>query len=454
MKYLILLLFLPLFLHAETTNETDFMMTKAEFEECYKNKEKTEQRFLIRQNGKTGFIDGCGRVVIEPIYDSALEFSEGLARVEKDKKYGYIDKSGKVVIDFYLDFAWFFYEGLAPVKLGSYLTKRTEFYIDKQNKRHPARNLEKSTDKIITFRKHYDNFVLTKWKTNGNAFVLGKGLVGEIEYYTDYSGQNFGYYGVVNNEPVESCDNLKLLRNNGNLVFVKNGKILNLVEESDIYEIPVCRNDTNNIVWVEKRVVTSDSYKSIRSSKDFSGIKKPSFDTLLLFNSDGLEIAGFESAEIIKRVDYLDKNTLKISFNNGRNTEIFDLTGKKQHSIDSGERSWLPKEIGFSEKSDKKSSLNEKTVKSVCPDFKFVHRDKIENKKKIYEYYDLETGKLLFSGDFFPKKFQSLNQGCLVVIKTSDKIYYLNKDYKAFWSREIEEEKKDKRERQTRDSVN
>ena len=98
MKYLILIiLFMPLFLHAGTTNEADFMMTKAEFEECYKNKGKTEQRFLIRQNGKTGFIDGCGRVVVEPVYDVAFEFSEGAARVEKDGKVSYIDKSGKTL---------------------------------------------------------------------------------------------------------------------------------------------------------------------------------------------------------------------------------------------------------------------------------------------------------------------------------------------------------------------
>ena len=69
MKYFFLLFLFPLFIDAETSTKTDFMMTKAEFEECYKNKGKTEQRFLIRQNGKTGFIDGCGRVVVEPVYD-------------------------------------------------------------------------------------------------------------------------------------------------------------------------------------------------------------------------------------------------------------------------------------------------------------------------------------------------------------------------------------------------
>ncbi|MBO4698344.1 WG repeat-containing protein [bacterium] len=113
MKNLIItvsLLFSILLLQAEGPKKEIIVsqMTKAELNACYKNREKTEQRFLIKQNGYTGFIDGCGRVVIEPVYDSALEFSEGLARVGKEGKFGFIDKSGKVVIDFYLDFAWYY----------------------------------------------------------------------------------------------------------------------------------------------------------------------------------------------------------------------------------------------------------------------------------------------------------------------------------------------------------
>ena len=110
MKYLLFIFFTAFFyvLYAETEEDVVLRMTEDELKACYANKEKTEQRFLIKQNGSMGFIDGCGRVVIEPVYDSALEFSESLARVGKDGKFGFIDKSGKVVIDFYLDFAWYY----------------------------------------------------------------------------------------------------------------------------------------------------------------------------------------------------------------------------------------------------------------------------------------------------------------------------------------------------------
>lgn len=49
-------------------------------------------------NGKCGFIDTTGKVVIGCQYDGVSDFSEGLAWVEKDDKCGYIDRTGKVVI--------------------------------------------------------------------------------------------------------------------------------------------------------------------------------------------------------------------------------------------------------------------------------------------------------------------------------------------------------------------
>ena len=47
--------------------------------------------------GKYGFIDKSGKFAIEPQYDYARNFSEGLAAVALGKKWGYIDKNGKLV---------------------------------------------------------------------------------------------------------------------------------------------------------------------------------------------------------------------------------------------------------------------------------------------------------------------------------------------------------------------
>ncbi len=68
-------------------------------------------------SGKWGFIDKTGKVVIPCQWENACSFSEGLARVQDASgKWGYIDKTGKVVIPCQWKDAWNFSEGLALVK--------------------------------------------------------------------------------------------------------------------------------------------------------------------------------------------------------------------------------------------------------------------------------------------------------------------------------------------------
>lgn len=54
-------------------------------------------------------------VMIEPQYEDADYFSEGLAAVKKNGKWGYIDETGKTVIPFEYDYAFPFSEDLAVV---------------------------------------------------------------------------------------------------------------------------------------------------------------------------------------------------------------------------------------------------------------------------------------------------------------------------------------------------
>lgn len=443
MKYLILLLFLPFFLCAETTSEPVSMMTKAEIEKCSKNKEKTSLRFLIRENGKTGFIDGCGNVVIKPIYDSALEFSEGLARVEKDGKYGYIDKSGKVVIDFYLDYAGFFYNGLAAAEIHG--DNAEKFYIDKDNNRYSERNSENSLEKTVMFRRVYDNLVLKESRSwnDHNAFVLGKGLVTikarkGFSFYTDYSSQKVSSNSVSNDELVESCNDVRLFENDGNIIFVKNGKQVKTLNNSSVYMLPVCREGVTNIVWV----------KGNREEvcNDFFGLDK----TFFIYNLDGIEIAGFEDEDVIKHMAYLDKNIIGIASFDDRESGIFDLDGKtfvfnedlKKHFVFS--KNFCFGEPCKEERRDKKMSFdfNQRIFKNPCPEIQLKSNEKRVNEKYVREYYDKRSGKLISRGGW-TKTYRSLNQGCFVVVRVEDKMYYLNDDYKVFWSGEIERHKEE-----------
>lgn len=55
--------------------------------------------YQIIRNGKFGFIDNKGKVVIAPTFDDVEDFSEGLALVTLDRKKFFIDRSGRVAIE-------------------------------------------------------------------------------------------------------------------------------------------------------------------------------------------------------------------------------------------------------------------------------------------------------------------------------------------------------------------
>lgn len=74
------------------------------------------KRFIpYQQEGKWGFIDVEGHVMIHPIYQSVEPFSDGLALVVQDGSVGYIDKAGNMVIPLTYEDAESFQNGYAIV---------------------------------------------------------------------------------------------------------------------------------------------------------------------------------------------------------------------------------------------------------------------------------------------------------------------------------------------------
>jgi hypothetical protein len=67
--------------------------------------------------GKWGYVDNRNALVINPQFDSAKRFSEGLAPAALGKKFGYIDSTGRFVIEPQFAYAEPFSEGLALVFL-------------------------------------------------------------------------------------------------------------------------------------------------------------------------------------------------------------------------------------------------------------------------------------------------------------------------------------------------
>jgi hypothetical protein len=66
---------------------------------------------LVKQNGLYGYIAPTGKLVIEPQFDVASSFSEGLAVVVMNNKFGYVEPSGKMMVSPQYDWAYNFSEG-------------------------------------------------------------------------------------------------------------------------------------------------------------------------------------------------------------------------------------------------------------------------------------------------------------------------------------------------------
>ncbi|MBZ5613338.1 MAG: WG repeat-containing protein [Acidobacteriia bacterium] len=79
--------------------------------------------------GKFGFVDGSGQFKIPAAFEDALPFSDGMAAVRLRDKWGFIDSTGRVVIPPAFEAAYYFREGVAIATTGG-----TEVLIDKTGK--------------------------------------------------------------------------------------------------------------------------------------------------------------------------------------------------------------------------------------------------------------------------------------------------------------------------------
>src|SRR5205814_7957191 len=70
-----------------------------------------------RIKGRTGYIDESGSIIVKPAYDQGYPFSEGLAMVRNGDYWGYIDKTGQVVIPLRYRLAHDFHEEVAVVMM-------------------------------------------------------------------------------------------------------------------------------------------------------------------------------------------------------------------------------------------------------------------------------------------------------------------------------------------------
>ncbi|MFI5222517.1 MAG: WG repeat-containing protein [Bacteroidia bacterium] len=90
-----------------------------------------EEKAWFEKNGKYGYLGLNGKIIIEPKFDYAFDFSDGLAGVwdAATKKFGYINEKGEVKIKIEFDRVHPFSEGKAAV-----LTNGKWGFINKEGK--------------------------------------------------------------------------------------------------------------------------------------------------------------------------------------------------------------------------------------------------------------------------------------------------------------------------------
>ena len=115
--------------------------------------------FTPADSDKNGFINTQGKVIVKPIWDQTMPFSEGRAAVAKgdyeNAKWGFIDTSGNVVIEPKYDHAYIDPMGDSPDVIGGYFEDGTiDVYQDGENGQVTAITIDKNGNELK--RKKYD----------------------------------------------------------------------------------------------------------------------------------------------------------------------------------------------------------------------------------------------------------------------------------------------------------
>ena len=213
------------------------------------------------------FIDQSGNVVIEPQYESASSFSEGLAAVEKDQKIGYINKDGEVVIDFKYATGESFSEGLAAVREGEKLG-----YINKDG------------EVVIGFKyftgKDFSEGLAAVYYDRGYGYINKKGEV--IIGYQFSEALEF-HNGVAFVGKINTGDEISYGLTN------KKGKQITDYQYSSVYlqgfldtDLATVKDTSYKVIDKKGNVIISLKQKKVLEAKNFFCLEKTMVQQVLL----------------------------------------------------------------------------------------------------------------------------------------------------------------------------
>jgi hypothetical protein len=135
------------------------------------NAKNCPELWPVQQGKKWGYIDKTGRVVIPFKFDSADEFSEGLAAVGIKEKTGYIDNTGNLVIPPRFLSGYPFSSGMALVITGEFIKDRYHMhklgYINRSGKLVIKRKALDTKSLFVIYKDLYFSEGLVTIEKNG-----------------------------------------------------------------------------------------------------------------------------------------------------------------------------------------------------------------------------------------------------------------------------------------------
>ncbi|WAC03072.1 WG repeat-containing protein [Lacinutrix neustonica] len=267
---------------------------------------KQDDLYPIKMNnGKYGYINSVGDVIIEPKFYYALDFSEGLAAIREKGFYGYINNTGQFVIPPYFEDAGKFKDGIAIVT-----TKEDkEIYINTKGEM-----IDIKLEQYYKLNKFYEGLSIVKTK-NGFGYIDTKGNVVISPQYKTASnfenglalvsknGSDFGYINKSGKYKIEPKYYLATNFSNG-LAAVKDSgyktKFLNK-EGEEILEIKssyTCDNFSEGLaIFYEE----GKGYGYVNKNGDVVIKPNSMFETLISFKEG---VARFSTKN---EVGYIDK---------------------------------------------------------------------------------------------------------------------------------------------------
>lgn len=257
----------------------------------------------VEQNGKSGYIDKGGNIVIPIQFDNACPFFEGLASVSINGKWGSIDKTGKIVITPQFDDWYSFNEGLAFVEQSDNLYG-TFFFIDQQGRRYST--WEEGKDYLAKeaaktpFQAHNTRIQSTVQAVPDTGYA--DRMVDVDSDIPQAKGANFGTYAVViANENYRSVADVGNAANDGNVLHQYLTKTLGIPENNIIY----CENAS--AAMMDEALTTLET-----KTRSAAALGK-AFNVIFYYSGHGVPAEGTSDAYLLP-VDVSPKNLKRYGF--------------------------------------------------------------------------------------------------------------------------------------------